>query len=44
MRANTKDVKIIASGEITRAVTIRGIPVTAGARKAIEAAKGKIEA
>ena len=44
VRANTKDVKIIASGEIKRAVTIRGIPVTAGARKAIEEAKGKVEA
>ena len=44
IRFNTKDVKIIASGELLRAVTIRGIPVSAGARKAIEAAKGKIEA
>lgn len=44
VRSNTKDVKIVASGEITRAVTIRGIQVTAGARKAIEAAKGKVEA
>ena len=44
VRANTKDVKIIASGELTRAVTVRGVPVTAGARKAIEALKGKIEA
>lgn len=44
VRSDTKDVKIIASGELTRAVTIRGISVTAGARKAIEAAKGKVEA
>lgn len=44
VKANTKDVKIVASGEVTRAVTIRGISVTAGARKAIEAAKGKVEA
>jgi large subunit ribosomal protein L15 len=44
IRSDTKDVKIIASGELTRAVTIRGIAVSAGARKAIEAAKGKIEA
>ena len=44
IRSNTKDVKIIASGELTRAVTIRGISVSAGARKAIEAAKGKVEA
>src|ERR1700685_1965124 len=32
VRFNTKDVKIIASGEITRAVTVRGIPVSAGAQ------------
>ncbi len=44
IRFNTKDVKVIGSGEITRAITIRGIAVSAGARKAIEAAKGKIEA
>lgn len=44
VRSNTKDVKIIASGELTRAVTIRGLSVTAGARKAIEDAKGTIEA
>jgi large subunit ribosomal protein L15 len=44
IKFNTKDVKLIASGEITRAVTIRGISVSAGARKAIEAAKGKVEA
>jgi len=36
-------VKIVASGEVTRALTIRGIAVTAGARKAIETAKGKVE-
>jgi large subunit ribosomal protein L15 len=44
VRFDTQDVKIIGSGEINRVVTIRGISVTAGARKAIEAAKGKIEA
>lgn len=44
VRFDTRDVKIIGSGEINRAVTIRGISVTAGARKAIEAAKGKVEA
>lgn len=44
IRFNTKDVKIIGSGEVTRPVTIRGIAVTAGARKAIESAKGKVEA
>ena len=44
IRANTKDVKIIGSGEINRAIIVRGLPVTAGARKAIETAKGKVEA
>lgn len=44
LRFNTKDVKIIASGQINRAITVRGISVTSGAKKLIEAAKGKIEA
>lgn len=35
--------KIIASGEITRAVTVRGLSVTRGAREAIEKAGGKVE-
>lgn len=35
--------KVIASGEIGVAVTLRGIAVTRGARAAIEAAGGKIE-
>lgn len=35
--------KIIASGEITKAVTVSGLGVTKGARAAIEAAGGKIE-
>ncbi len=38
-----KRAKVIASGEIDRAVTISGLGVTAGARAAIEAAGGKIE-
>ncbi len=36
-------VKIILNGELSVAVTVAGIPVTAGARKAIEAAGGKVE-
>ncbi len=36
-------VKIIAGGELGRAVTVRGIPVTRGARSVIEAAGGKVE-
>ena len=34
--------KVMLSGEVTRAVTLRGIAVTKGARAAIEAAGGKI--
>jgi large subunit ribosomal protein L15 len=44
VRFNTLDVKIIGKGELNRAITVRGLSVTAGARKAIEAAKGKVEA
>jgi large subunit ribosomal protein L15 len=43
VKFNTKTVKIIASGKLTRPIIIQGIPVSAGARKAIEAASGKIE-
>ena len=41
--AMTQKAKVIASGEITKAVNLKGIKVTPGARKAIEAAGGKIE-
>ena len=40
---HVRNVKVIASGAIDRAVTVRGIKVTKGARAAIEAAGGKIE-
>jgi len=40
---DTKRVRLINKGEIERAVTVRGIHVTAGAVKAIEAAGGKVE-
>lgn len=43
IRANTKEVKVIGSGVIERAITLKGISVTAGAKKLIEAAKGKVE-
>ena len=36
-------VKVILSGSIDRAVTVKGLGVTKGARAAIEAAGGKIE-
>lgn len=35
--------KVILSGEINRAVTIRGLRATKGAKAAIEAAGGKVE-
>jgi len=40
---NISFVKVVKSGEISRAVTVKGIRATAGARAAIEAAGGKIE-
>lgn len=39
-----KAAKVVLSGEITRAVTLKGVKATAGAAKAIEAAGGKVEA
>ncbi|MBL4821832.1 MAG: 50S ribosomal protein L15 [Gammaproteobacteria bacterium] len=36
-------VKVMLSGDVTRAVTLQGIRVTKGARAAIEAAGGKVE-
>ncbi len=38
-----KRAKVVLSGEISKAVTIKGLAVTKGARAAIEAAGGKIE-
>jgi large subunit ribosomal protein L15 len=35
--------KVIASGEVTRAVTLRGVQATKGARASIEKAGGKVE-
>ena len=35
--------KVVLSGELAKAVTIKGLAVTKGARAAIEAAGGKIE-
>ena len=39
----TLKAKVIASGEMSKAVQLKGVKVTPGARKAIEAAGGKIE-
>ena len=38
-----KRAKVILSGEITRAVTVKGLRATKGARAAIEAAGGMVE-
>jgi large subunit ribosomal protein L15 len=38
-----KQVKLIKSGSIERAVKVRGIATTAGAKSAIEAAGGSVE-
>ena len=35
--------KVVLSGEVTKAVTLKGVGVTKGARAAIEAAGGKFE-
>lgn len=40
---DARKVKIINTGELTRAVTIKGLGVTKGAAAAIEAAGGKVE-
>jgi large subunit ribosomal protein L15 len=44
VREMVKTVKIIKSGELKRKVSLKGIGVTAGAKTAIEAAGGKVEA
>jgi large subunit ribosomal protein L15 len=38
-----KRARVILSGEINKAITVKGLKVTKGARAAIEAAGGKIE-
>jgi large subunit ribosomal protein L15 len=40
---NTLRVKVINSGEISKAISLKGIAATAGAQKAIESAGGKVE-
>ena len=40
----TERAKVVLSGEIKKAVTLKGVAATKGARAAIEAAGGKIEA
>jgi large subunit ribosomal protein L15 len=40
----TERAKVVLSGEIKKAVTLKGVAATRGARAAIEAAGGKVEA
>jgi len=40
---NMRRARVILSGDISRAVTVKGLRVTKGARAAIEAAGGKVE-
>jgi large subunit ribosomal protein L15 len=40
---DTKKVKIINTGELDRAITVKGLAVTKGAQAVIEAAGGKVE-
>lgn len=43
INGSIKRAKVVLSGELSKAVTIKGLAVTKGARAAIEAAGGKIE-
>jgi large subunit ribosomal protein L15 len=40
---DTRKVKVINTGELTRAITVKGLGVTKGAQAVIEAAGGKVE-
>jgi len=44
IHGNKGPAKILANGEITQAVTVRGVKMSAGARAKIEAAGGRVEA
>jgi len=44
IRQDIKRAKVIASGTVEKAFTVRGLGVTKGAKAAIEAAGGKVEA
>jgi large subunit ribosomal protein L15 len=43
VKHDAKKVKVINTGELGRAVTLKGLTVTKGAQAAIEAAGGKVE-
>jgi len=43
VRKSTQQVKVMLSGTIEKAITLKGIKVTKGARSAIESAGGKVD-
>jgi len=43
IRANKGAVKVLANGEISQAITVKGLKVSAGAREKIVAAGGRVE-
>lgn len=43
IREEIREAKVVLSGEISRAMTVKGLRVTKGAREAITAAGGKVE-
>ena len=43
IRENKGPVKVLANGAITKAIAVRGLKVSAGARVKIEAAGGRVE-
>ena len=43
LKKDVKTTKVVLSGTISKAVTLKGIPATKGAKAAIEAAGGKVE-
>ena len=43
IRANKGQVKVLANGTVTQAITVRGLKVSAGAREKILAAGGRVE-
>ncbi len=44
VRVSTQRAKVVLSGEVTKKVTLKGIGATKGAKAAIEAAGGSVEA
>ena len=43
VKRRNKPVKLLANGEVTQAVTVRGLKMSASARQKIEAAGGRVE-